>query len=145
MSKVVLLVEDNPTDEKLMLRAFGKWNLANEIAVARDGVEALEHLHGAGCEGRPLPALVLLDLKLPRIDGLEVLRRIRAHERTRLLAVVILTSSREDEDLMRSYSLGANAYVRKPVNFADFIEAAKTLGLFWLVLNESPHGGRDGA
>jgi CheY-like chemotaxis protein len=145
MSKVVLLVEDNPTDEKLMLRAFGKWNLANEIAVARDGVEALEYLHGAGSESNPLPALVLLDLKLPRIDGLEVLRRIRAHGRTRLLPVVVLTSSREEEDLMSSYSLGANAYVRKPVNFADFVEAAKTLGLFWLVLNETPPGGRGGA
>ena len=141
MSKVVLLVEDNPTDEKLMLRAFGKWNLANEIAVARDGVEALDYLHGAGSQERPVPAVVLLDLKLPRIDGLEVLRRIRGHERTRLLPVVILTSSREDEDLSHSYLLGANAYVRKPVDFAAFVEAAKTLGLFWLVLNESPPGG----
>lgn len=145
MNKVVLLVEDNPSDEKLMLRAFGKWNLVNEIAVARDGVEALDYLQGADCEERPLPALVLLDLKLPRIDGLEVLRRIRAHERTRLLPVVILTSSVEDEDLIRSYSLGANAYVRKPVNFADFVEAARTLGLFWLMLNEPPPGGRGGA
>ena len=145
MNKVVLLVEDNPSDEKLLLRAFGKWNLVNEIAVARDGVEALEYLQGADCEARLLPALVLLDLKLPRIDGLEVLRRIRAHERTRLLPVVILTSSVEDEDLIRSYSLGANAYVRKPVNFADFVEAARTLGLFWLMLNEPPPGGRGGA
>jgi two-component system, response regulator len=145
MSKTMLVVEDNPTDEKLMLRAFSKWNLANEIAVARDGVEALDYLQGAGSDARPLPALVLLDLKLPRIDGLEVLRRIRAHERTRLLPVVILTSSREDEDLVSSYSLGANAYVRKPVNFAEFVEAAKTLGLFWLVLNESLPSGRGGA
>jgi CheY-like chemotaxis protein len=145
MSKVVLLVEDNPTDEKLMLHAFGKWNLANEIAAARDGVEALEYLQGAGCEGRPVPALVLLDLKLPRIDGLEVLRRIRAHERTRVLPVVILTSSREEEDLVRSYSLGANAYVRKPIHFAEFVEAARTLGLFWLVLNEPPPTRRGGA
>jgi CheY-like chemotaxis protein len=145
MSKMLLVVEDNPTDEKLMLRAFGKWNLANEIAVVRDGVEAIEHLHGVGPLERPLPALVLLDLKLPRMDGLEVLRRIRAHERTRLLPVVILTSSREDEDLLRSYALGANAYVRKPVNFADFVEAARTLGMFWLVLNESPPGGRSSA
>jgi CheY-like chemotaxis protein len=133
MSKVVLLVEDNPTDEKLMLHAFGKWNLANEIAAARDGVEALEYLQGAGCEGRP------------RIDGLEVLRRIRAHERTRVLPVVILTSSREEEDLVRSYSLGANAYVRKPIHFAEFVEAARTLGLFWLVLNEPPPTRRGGA
>ena len=136
MSKTMLVIEDNPTDEKLMLRAFSKWNLANEIAVAHDGVEALEYLQGPA--NKSLPALVLLDLKLPRIDGLEVLKRIRAHERTRLLPVVILTSSREDEDLARSYSLGANAYVRKPVNFADFVEAARTLGLFWLMLNEPP-------
>ena len=134
MSKAILVVEDNATDEKLMLRAFSKWNIASEIAVARDGVEALEHLLGPG--NKPLPALVLLDLNLPRIDGLEVLKRIRSHERTRLLPVVILTSSREKDDIVRSYSLGANAYVRKPVNFADFLEAARTLGLFWLTLNE---------
>jgi two-component system, response regulator len=138
MSKALLLVEDNPTDAKLLLRAFARWNLAKEIAIANDGVEALEFLHGGGEKQRPLPALVLLDLKLPRIDGLEVLRRIREHERTRHLPVVVLTSSREDEDLARSYSFGANAYVRKPVNFSEFVEAAKTLGLFWLVLNEAP-------
>jgi two-component system, response regulator len=142
VSKTLLVVEDNPTDEKLLLRAFAKWNLANDVAVAHDGVEALEYLHGAASEGRLLPALVLLDLKLPRIDGLEVLRRIRAHERTRVLPVVILTSSREEEDLARSYSLGANAYVRKPVNFADFVEAARTVGLFWLMLNEAPPSSR---
>jgi two-component system, response regulator len=138
MSKFVLLVEDSATDGKLLLRAFGKWNVVNEITVVRDGVEALDFLHGSGFEGRPLPSLVLLDLKLPRIDGLEVLRRIREHERTRRVPVVVLTSSREDEDIMRSYALGANAYVRKPVNFAEFVEAAKTVGLFWLVLNEPP-------
>jgi len=143
MTKTMLVIEDNPTDEKLMLRAFAKWNLANDIAVVRDGVEALEYLQGAGCEVRPVPALVLLDLKLPRIAGLEVLERIRAHERTRLMPVVILTSSREEEDLVRSYSLGANAYVRKPVNFADFVEAARTVGLFWLMLNEPPPVGGD--
>jgi two-component system, response regulator len=138
MSRSVLLVEDNPTEGKLLLRAFGEWNLANEITIARDGVEALEYLQGLRCEARPVPALILLDLKLPRIDGLEVLRRIRDHDRTRRIPVVVLTSSREDEDLLRSYSLGANAYVRKPVNFTEFVEAAKTLGLFWLVLNEPP-------
>jgi two-component system response regulator len=138
VSKGFLLVEDNPTDAKLLVRAFGKWNLANEISIARDGVEALEFLHGSRLEKRPLPAVVLLDLKLPLIDGLEVLRRIREHERTRHLPVVILTSSREDEDVARSYSLGANAYVRKPVNFSEFVEAARTLGMFWLVHNEAP-------
>jgi two-component system, response regulator len=138
MSKLVLLVEDSATDGKLLLRAFGKWNVVNEITVVRDGVEALDFLQGPGFEGRPLPSLVLLDLKLPRIDGLEVLRRIREHERTKRVPVVVLTSSREDEDIMRSYALGANAYVRKPVNFAEFVEAAKTVGLFWLVLNEPP-------
>jgi two-component system, response regulator len=146
-SKVVLLVEDNPTDEKLTLRAFGKGNLGNEIAVARDGAEALDYLFctgkHAGRDGS-LPTLVLLDLKLPRVDGLEVLRRIRADERTRLLPVVILTSSKQDEDLVRSYALGANAYVRKPVGFGEFADAVRTLGLFWLVLNEAPPPGRTG-
>jgi CheY-like chemotaxis protein len=139
-NKVVLVIEDNPIDQKLMVRAFGKWSPRNEIAVARNGVEALDYLLGEGCEGRPIPALVLLGLKLLRVDGLEVLRRIRAHERTQLLPVVILTSSLEDADLLHSYSLGANAYVLKPVLFADFVETAKTLGLFWLVLNQPPPG-----
>lgn len=141
MSKGLLLVEDNPTDAKLMVRAFGRWNFGNEITIASDGAEALKLLHGPGTEQRPLPGLVLLDLKLPRIDGLEVLRRIREHERTRVLPVVVLTSSRQDEDLIQSYAFGANAYVRKPVNFSEFVEAAKTLGLFWLVLNETPPSG----
>jgi CheY-like chemotaxis protein len=138
--KVVLVIEDNPMDEKMMVRALGKWSLHNEIAVARDGVAALQYLLGEGCEGRPVPALVLLGLKLLRVDGLEVLRRIRGHQRTQLLPVVILASSREDADLLHSYALGANAYVRKPVLFADFVETARTLGLFWLVLNQPPPG-----
>jgi two-component system response regulator len=141
VNKALLLVEDNPTDAKLLVRAFGRWNFGNEISIATDGAAALELLHGSGSEKRPLPGLVLLDLKLPRIDGLEVLRRIREHERTRSLPVVVLTSSREDEDLIRSYAFGANAYVRKPVNFTEFVDAAKTLGLFWLVLNETPPSG----
>jgi two-component system, response regulator len=140
MSKTILLVEDNPSDEKLTLRAFKKCNVANEINVVRDGAEALDYLFCTGPyasrDGTDLPAVTLLDLKLPRIDGLEVLRRIRADERTRLLPVVILTASKEDEDVIRSYALGANAYVRKPVDFAQFIEAANTLGVFWLLLNE---------
>jgi two-component system response regulator len=136
----VLVIEDNPIDQKMMVRAFGKWSPRNEIAVARDGVAALDYLLGEGCEERPVPALVLLALKLLRVDGLEVLRRIRAHERTRLLPVVILTASREDADLLHSYSLGANAYVLKPVLFAEYVEMARTLGLFWLVLNRPPPG-----
>jgi two-component system, response regulator len=142
MTKVLLLVEDNPTDEKLTIRAFKKAGVTNEIVVVRDGAEALDYLFGTGkYEGREtngLPAVALLDLSLPRIDGLEVLRRIRADERTRSLPVVILTASKEHEDIARGYALGANAYVRKPVDFAEFAEAAKTLGLFWLLLNEPP-------
>ncbi len=138
----ILLVEDNPDDEELTLRALRKNSIANDIVVAHDGVEALDYLFGTGAyTGRDLslqPQVILLDLKLPRADGLEVLRRIRADEGTRLLAVVVLTSSKEEEDLIRSYSLGANSYVRKPVNFGDFTAAVKTLGLFWLLLNEIP-------
>jgi CheY-like chemotaxis protein len=136
MNKVLLLVEDNATDEKLTVRALKKNNIGNEIVVVHDGQEAIDYLLGA--ERQPLPTVVLLDLKLPRVDGLEVLRRIRSDERTRLLPVVVLTSSAQDEDLVKSYSLGANAYVRKPVDFALFLEAAKTLGMFWLLLNEPP-------
>lgn len=142
--KVILLVEDNPDDEALTLRAFRKNNVGNEVVVARDGVEALAYLFGdgdgdgAGSQPRALPQLVLLDLKLPKVDGLEVLRRIREHERTRLLPVVILTSSREEVDLTRGYSLGANSYIRKPVDFTQFSEAVRQLHLYWLVLNESP-------
>jgi two-component system response regulator len=140
--KQILLVEDNPDDEALTVRALKKSNVANEIVVVRDGVEALDYLfcegHFATGEPRPLPQVVLLDLKLPKLDGLGVLRRIRADARTRLLPVVILSSSDEEEDLTQGYSLGANSYVRKPVNFEQFLTAAQQLGLYWLVLNEPP-------
>ncbi len=141
MEKVVLLVEDNPDDVELTLRAFKKNNILNEIVVARDGVEALDYLFGTGVyanQPTDLPQLILLDLKLPRIDGLEVLRRIREHERTRLLPVVVLTSSREEQDLVQSYSLHANSYIRKPVDFVRFSDAVRQLGFYWLVLNEAP-------
>lgn len=140
MNKIILLVEDNASDEKLTLLAFKSCGVSNEVHVVRDGAEALDHLLGPGKpdgpEVRELPSVVLLDLMLPKINGLEVLGRIRADERTKLLPVVVLTSSKEDEDVMRSYSLGANAYVRKPVAFAEFSQAARTVGLFWLLLNE---------
>jgi two-component system response regulator len=136
----ILLVEDNPDDEALTLRALKKNNIANDVVVARDGVEALDYLFGTGVHaGRNvsvLPQLVLLDLNLPKIGGLDVLRRIREDDRTKLLAVVILTSSREEEDIVRSYSLGANSFVRKPVEFDEFMHAVKTLGLYWLLLHE---------
>jgi two-component system response regulator len=138
---VILLVEDNPDDEALTLRALKKNNIRNEVVVARDGQEALDWLLSTGAHaGRAgaMPAITLLDLKLPKIDGLDVLRRIRADQRTRLLPVVILTSSREDRDLLEGYSLGANSYVRKPVDFVQFVEAVRQLGLYWLVLNEPP-------
>jgi two-component system response regulator len=140
--KAILLVEDNPDDAALTLRALRKNNIANHVVVAHDGVEALDCLWGQGVyEGRDVvesPALVLLDLKLPKIDGLEVLRRLRADQRTRLLPVVILTSSNEETDVLKGYEAGANAYIRKPVDFVQFIEAVGQLGLFWLVLNEAP-------
>lgn len=140
-SKVLLLVEDNPDDEALTLRALRRGNILNEIVVVRDGVEAVEYLLGNGADEshlrRVLPQIVLLDLKLPKIDGLEVLRRIRENERTRLLPVVILTSSKEDQDMLAGYTLGANSYVIKPVDFVQFSEAIRQLGLYWLVLNES--------
>jgi CheY-like chemotaxis protein len=144
--KIILLVEDNPDDEKLMLRALKKNKISNEVVVARDGVEALEYLIGseslAESKLNPLPQVVLLDLKLPKLDGLEVLRRIRAHERTKLLPVVILTSSIEEQDRITGYALGANSYVRKPVDFNQLIEAARQLGLYWLILNEPPPARR---
>lgn len=140
--KVILLVEDNPDDEELSILAFEQSRIANEMAVVRDGQEALDYLLGtaanAGKDARPLPALVLLDLKLPKVDGLDVLRQLRADPRTRRLPIVVLTSSREEEDLLSSYDLGANSYVRKPVDFAQFAEALKQLQMYWLVLNESP-------
>jgi len=140
--KVILLVEDNPDDEALTLRGFKKNNIGNEIVVARDGVEALDYLFGTGAHaGRDMtimPAVTLLDLKLPKIDGLEVLNRVRADNRTKLLPVVILTSSKEEQDLINGYRLGANSYIRKPVDFGQFLEAVRQLGLYWLVLNESP-------
>ncbi len=139
---VILLVEDNPDDEALTLRAFKKSNLKNDVVIARDGSEALDYLFGTGMyAGRDIserPQLILLDLKLPRVDGLEVLERIRANEPTRLLPVVVLTSSKEQEDLVRSYSLGANSYIRKPVDFNQFVQSVQQLGLYWLVLNEQP-------
>lgn len=135
--KPILLIEDNPDDEVLTLRALKKNNILNEVVIARDGVEALDYLFGA----REVdPQIILLDLNLPRVDGLEVLRRVRNDARTKYLAVVVLTSSKEEQDIVESYALGANAYVRKPVGFADFNEAVKTLGLFWLLLNETPAG-----
>ena len=139
--KIILLVEDNPDDEALTLRALHKQNIANEVIVARDGAEAIDYLFATGPhEGRDakrLPQLVLLDLKLPKVDGIEVLQRIRSSEATCLLPVVVLTSSNEQQDLIQSYSSGANSYVRKPVNFEEFIEATRQLGLYWLVLNQS--------
>jgi len=141
VSKTILLVEDNASDEKLTLMAFKTCGVSNEVVVVRDGAAALDYLFAQGefaARAAALPTVVLLDLKLPKIDGLEVLRRVRAEVRTRLLPVIILTSSREEEDVLRGYALGANAYVRKPVEFTEFIQAAKTLGLFWLLLNETP-------
>ena len=133
-NKTILLVEDNPDDVKLTLRALKKSNIANDVTVARDGVEALEHLASSA----PLPTVILLDLKLPQMDGLEVLRRIRAEARWKLLPVVILTTSMEEQDVIKSYGLGANSYIRKPVEFEQFIEAVRQLGLYWLLLNKSP-------
>jgi two-component system response regulator len=141
-NKVILLVEDNPDDEALTLRALKKNNILNEVVVARDGVEAFDYLFGtgiyAGRDTRIQPQLVLLDLKLPKVDGLEVLRRARADARTRLLPIVILTTSNEDRDIISSYELGVNSYIRKPVDFEQFMEAVRTLGLYWLVLNVPP-------
>ena len=134
--KTILLVEDNPDDEALTLRALRKNNILNEVTVVRDGQQALDYFFGENASANPVPAVVLLDLKLPKIDGLEVLRRIRADQRTGMQPVVILTSSKEEQDLVSGYRLGANSYIRKPVDFAQFMEAVKQLGLYWLVLNE---------
>ncbi len=140
--RLIMLVEDNPDDVDLTLRAFKKGNILNEVVVARDGVEALDYLFGTGAHaGRDtstMPAVIMLDLKLPKIDGFEVLRRLRADERTKFLPVVVLTSSEEEQDLMNGYALGANSYIRKPVDFVQFIEAVRQLGLYWLILNELP-------
>ena len=141
-SKTILLVEDNPSDVKLTKRALEQNQITNELIVAEDGREALDYLFGAGQyagrDARDIPAVVLLDLKLPRIEGLEVLKEIRANEFTKLLPVVILTSSSQEEDLVSSYKLGANSYIRKPVDFRQFTEAVRNLGMYWLLLNEPP-------
>ena len=140
--QTILLVEDNPDDEALTLRALKKNNILNEVVVAHDGAEALDYLHGKGAHaGRDLqvqPLVVLLDLNMPRVDGFEVLEQVRAHEATRHQPVVVLTSSEQDEDLLRSYASGANSYVRKPVDFKEFVEAVKVLGVYWLMLNRAP-------
>ncbi|MCK6626275.1 MAG: response regulator [Anaerolineae bacterium] len=141
-AKVILLIEDNPDDEVLALRALKKNNIKNEVVVAHDGAEALDYLFSRGAYAQrdltETPQVILLDLKLPKVDGLEVLRQIRADERTRFLPVVILTTSKEEQDMLDSYSLGANSYIRKPVDFVQFTEAVRQLGLYWLLLNEVP-------
>jgi CheY-like chemotaxis protein len=139
----ILLVEDDPKDIDLTLAALGEYKLANEVIVVRDGAEALDYLHTKGnyrSRARENPAVVLLDLKLPKVDGLEVLREIRSDERLKLIPVVVLTSSREDRDMVASYKLGVNAYVVKPVDFHEFVNAVKDLGVFWAVINEPPPG-----
>ncbi len=140
--KLILLVEDNPDDQALTLRALRKNNIRNRVVIRQDGAEALDFLFcqgaDAGRDPREKPQVILLDLKLPKVDGLEVLRRIRSDERTRLLPVVILTSSREEQDMIKGYGYGANSYIRKPVDWNQFVEAVNQLGLYWLVLNEPP-------
>lgn len=140
--KIILLVEDNPNDEALTLRALKKGNVLNPVVVVRDGAEAIDYLFVRGTyasrDASMMPEVVLLDLKLPKIDGIEVLRMLRADERTKLLPVVVLTSSKEEQDILRSYSEGANSYVRKPVDFQQFVDSVRQLGLYWLLINESP-------
>lgn len=140
--KVILLVEDNPDDEALTIRALNRHHISNGIVVAHDGVEALDYLFATGLyadrDTAPQPAVILLDLKLPRLNGLDVLRRLRQDERTKLLPVVILTTSNEEQDLLDSYSLGCNSYIRKPVDFLQFAEAIRHLGMYWLLMNQSP-------
>ena len=142
MKRNILLVEDNPDDVELTLRALKKYNVKNEIVVVRDGAEALDYLFATGAysdrDKTPMPAVVILDLKLPKVDGLEVLQRMRADERTALTPVVILTSSKEERDMINGYKFGANSYVQKPVDFTEFMEAARQLGLYWFVINEPP-------
>jgi two-component system, response regulator len=141
-NRTILLVEDNPDDAKLTLRAFKRSNMLNPVVVARDGIEALDFLFArgsyAGRAGEPMPTLTILDLKLPKLDGLGVLKAIRGDERTRLIPVVVLTSSKEEQDMVQSYSLGANSYLRKPVDFAEFQEAVRLLGIYWLMMNQAP-------
>ena len=141
-NNVILLVEDNQRDEALTLRAFKKGNIANDVTVAHDGVEALDYCFGRGAhtgrDTKVTPLLILLDLKLPKVNGLEVRRALRADDRTRRIPIVVFTSSSEDEDMIKSYDLGANSYVRKPVEFDQFLEATRQLGLYWLVLNQHP-------
>ncbi len=141
-NRTILLVEDNPDDVELTLRALKKHNITNEVVVVRDGQEALDYLLGRGehegCAPKELPAVILLDLKLPRVDGLEGLQQLRADQRTKLVPVVVLTSSKEEQDMISSYQLGANSFVRKPVEFGEFAEAVRQLGLYWLLLNELP-------
>jgi two-component system response regulator len=142
MEKTIMLVEDNPDDEELTLRALRKASIANDVFVARDGREALDFLFGtgqhAGREPQTMPAVVLLDLKLPKLDGIDVLQRMRADPRTRLVPVVVLTSSSEDEDMLRSYQSGANSYVRKPIEFSEFAHAVTQLGMYWMLINQTP-------
>ena len=143
MSKTILLIEDNGDDELLTIRALKKNNISNEIVVMRDGQQVMEYLFGGGVDGvkleDELPQVVLLDLKLPKIDGLEILEAIRNNKKTQLLPVVILTSSSEDEDIVKGYKLGANSFIRKPVNFNDFVDAVGRLGMYWVLLNENPN------
>lgn len=140
--KVILLVDDNPDDVELTIRAFKKSNIVNQVVVANDGIEALDYLFGtgkhSGRDATVMPSVILLDINMPRLDGIEVLQRLRSDERTKLVPVVILTSSKEEQDLIKGYRFGANSFIRKPVDFVEFIDAVKHLGMYWLLINESP-------